>query len=123
MDLSPLLALLAGSQYAGLVPYVLVAFFGSSVIQTFVKPPAPGSHWLPVYAILSLLSANFGYAKNSNVPALSTWVGRILSPLAPALLAAVEAQKAANPEKASSPVAIQAGLVGFVNPPASPPVV
>ncbi len=115
MDFSPLVAMLAASQYAGVVPYILAAFFGASVIQAVIKPPAPGSHLLPFYAILSLLSANFGYAKNANVPALSTWIGRILSPLAPALLAAVAAQNAAN-APAPAPVVVAAPVS---NPPAA----
>lgn len=114
-DLSPLLALMAQDGYGAYVPYAVLAFFAASIAQTVVPPPAPGSHWLPVYRILSLLAANFGYAKNSNVPELSTWVGRVLSPLAPAILAAVEADKPVV--KASSPVP----TAPPENPPAPPP--
>ena len=95
--MSDLLLWLASSQYAGFVPYLVALFLACSFLQAVLPPPAAGSHFLPAYKLMGILAANVGYAKNLNVPDLSTWVGRVLVPLAPAILQAVEAAKTSVP--------------------------
>lgn len=85
----PLADLLASSPYAAIVPYYLFAVMLCSAVDASFPQPQPGSHWLLVRKLVSLLALNFGRASNVEQPSFMTWLVRMLQPLLPAVQRAV----------------------------------
>jgi hypothetical protein len=111
MDLSTLLAALAGSSSAGVIPYITAAIAAAAALDAGLPQPAPGSHWLPLRKAISFVAVNFWNASNGAQPQLSTWLARVLQPLLPALQAAAAAPLiAAKTDVAVQPAPAQPGI-------------
>jgi hypothetical protein len=87
---------------ASVAPYASAAVMSCAAIDATIPQPKPGSHWLPVRKVVSMVALNFGNSANASQPPLSTWLVRVLAPLI-AAQAANLAKAAAVPTTGASP--------------------
>jgi hypothetical protein len=78
---SAALSLLAALHLSVIVPYVAVIVAAASAADAAFPQPRPGSHWLPVRKLVSLIALNLGNASNPAQPPFATWLVRVLAPL------------------------------------------
>lgn len=64
------------------LPVVFQMIALSAALDAAVPQPKPGSHWLPVRKIVSLLAFNFANASPADQPSILTWVQHVLQRIA-----------------------------------------
>lgn len=62
------------------VVFKFIAF--AAALDATVPQPKPGSHWLPLRKVISVMAFNIGHASPAEQPGLITWVQRVLQRIA-----------------------------------------
>jgi hypothetical protein len=64
-----------------LVHAIVTVIVAASALNAALPQPAPGSHWIPIRAVVNKLALAFGAARPASAPAAVTWFQRIAAAL------------------------------------------
>lgn len=67
------------------VPVLLAVLTLARAVDALIRQPAPGSHWIPLRKMVSLLSFGVANAKPAGQPSIVTWLRRLVIYLAQAV--------------------------------------
>lgn len=108
------------------VAVLLAVLTLARALDAFIKQPAPGSHWLPLRKMVSVIAFSVLHAKPGEQPPLVTWLQRLVVMLAqavppqarvePSLVRPAPLPPAVRPAAPAAPVA----PAGSITPAGSP---